>query len=721
MYEIDESQIRQWWAVFNPESKLVEIRLLGKQTYSGYFRDVDTLINGLRPLLDHNNMQYYGAMQAYFTLNEINEDLYSREQHDVFVKKPKSTTTDGDIVRRRMVLIDLDPSRAAGISASDEEFERAHLKAVDVYRYLIAQGFKEPLITKSGNGWHVYVPCDMPNDETHNEIIKRFLQSLSKMFSDESVEIDEKVFNPARIDKLIGTWAKKGSDTQERKWRLATIVKVPTDLSPNDDALFQKIADLLPKEEPKPLPNRQRPIYNNNAPFDLVSWLNEHGIKYREKKSGTSTLYELEECPWIDTHSDRKKWDSALFVDNDGKITFNCTHSHCKGKTWHDVRLHYEPNAYDRPVFQPQPQYQQRQYAPKPKYEIKQELPELGKKWLSMSDIQKVDLSAIPRVKTGIRELDAKILGLAECEVTLLSGGNASGKSSWLNTLICNFLEQDAPTALFSGELPPHILKAWIQMVAAGKNNLRMSQYGDGKYFVPNNVSERIDRWMEGRFFLFNNEYGNTWEEVFHDMNELLKAGVKVFILDNLMALDIDLLEGDKNNKQKSLILQLKDFAKKNHVHIIIVAHPRKSLAFLRKADISGTADLTNAVDNVLIAHRVNQDFLKAGAEFYGQAEIQRYSGFGNVIEISKNRMYGVCDVLVGLHYELESRRFKNDINENIQYGWEREPVQGTMDFNTNPQPTAPQPQSEPTKPNTLYYGGDDLPFAPPSSDDTPF
>lgn len=721
MYEIDESQIRQWWAVFNPESKLVEIRLLGKQTYSGYFRDVDTLINGLRPLLDHNNMQYYGAMQAYFTLNEINEDLYSREQHDVFVKKPKSTTTDGDIVRRRMVLIDLDPSRAAGISASDEEFERAHLKAVDVYRYLIAQGFKEPLITKSGNGWHVYVPCDMPNDETHNEIIKRFLQSLSKMFSDESVEIDEKVFNPARIDKLIGTWAKKGSDTQERKWRLATIVKVPTDLSPNDDALFQKIADLLPKEEPKPLPNRQRQIYNNNAPFDLVSWLNEHGIKYREKKSGTSTLYELEECPWIDTHSDRKKWDSALFVDNDGKITFNCTHSHCKGKTWHDVRLHYEPNAYDRPAFQPQQQYQQRQYAPKPKYEIKQELPELGKKWLSMSDIQKVDLSAIPRVKTGIRELDAKILGLAECEVTLLSGGNASGKSSWLNTLICNFLEQDAPTALFSGELPPHILKAWIQMVAAGKNNLRMSQYGDGKYFVPNNVSERIDRWMEGRFFLFNNEYGNTWEEVFHDMNELLKAGVKVFILDNLMALDIDLLEGDKNNKQKSLILQLKDFAKKNHVHIIIVAHPRKSLAFLRKADISGTADLTNAVDNVLIAHRVNQDFLKAGAEFYGQAEIQRYSGFGNVIEISKNRMYGVCDVLVGLHYELESRRFKNDINENIQYGWEREPVQGTMDFNTNPQPTAPQPQSEPTKPNTLYYGGDDLPFAPPSSDDTPF
>ena len=714
MYEINEGQIRQWWQLFNPQGKLVEIRLLGKAAYSGYFRDIETLIAQLRPLLDHNNYQYYGAMQAYFTLNEINDALYSREQHDTFVKKPKSTTNDGDITRRRMVLIDLDPSRAAGISASDDEFEKAHLKAVDVFRYLIGAGFKEPIITKSGNGWHVYLPCDMPNDEEHNELVKRFLQSLSKMFSDASVEIDEKVFNPARIDKLIGTWAKKGSDTPDRKWRIAEIVKVPADLSPNDDALFQKIADLLPKEEPKVAPNRRPQYQGNNTPFDLVTWLNEHGIKYREKKSGTSTLYELEYCPWVDTHSDRKKWDSALFVDNDGKITFNCTHSHCKDKTWHDVRLFYEPTAYDRPAYQPQ--YAPRIYAPqKPRYQIKEELPELGKKWLCMSDIQKVDLSSIPRIKTGINEIDRLLLGLAECEVTLLSGGNASGKSSLLNTLICNFLQQGAPSALFSGELPAHILKAWIQMVAAGKENLKLSQYGDGKYFVPNNIAKRIDDWMDGKFFLFNNEYGNTWEEVFHDMKELLKAGVKVFILDNLMALDIDLLEGDKNNKQKNLILQLKDFAKTNNVHIIIVAHPRKSLAFLRKADISGTADLTNAVDNVFIAHRVNQDFLKAGAEFYGQSQIQRYSCFGNVVEISKNRMYGVCDVLVGLHYELESRRFKNTPDENIHYGWEAEPVQGTMSFNENERAEVYTEQSD------APYAVGDMPFAPPIDSDAPF
>ena len=680
MYEIDEQQLRKWWEVFNPSSKLVEIRLLGKNTYSGYFTNIDTLIAQLRPLLDHNNYQYYGAMQAYFTLNEVNEDLYSREQRDVFVKKPKSTTTDGDIVRRRFVLIDLDPQRSAGISASNEEFEKAHMKCVDVYKYLLANGFKEPIITVSGNGYHCYVPCDMPNDDEHNELIKKFLQSLSNIFGGDDVEVDEKVFNPARIDKLIGTWAKKGADSKERPWRISKILKVPSDLNPNDDECFKKIADLLPQEEPKPQPQR-RTYQCNNQTFDLPTWLTQHGIVYREKKSGDATLYELEWCPWVDTHSDRKKWDSALFVDRQGKITFNCTHSHCKGKTWQDVRLKYEPNAYDRPVYQTQLSYTPRQYAPKKTYEIKEEIPELGKKWLTMKSIEKLDLTQLKGVKTGYTELDRNIVQLNYGEVTLLSGGNASGKSSWLNSLLLNIANQGVPNALWSGELPERILKTWIQMAAAGKNNLRQSQYGSGKYYVPSNIGAKIDDWMEPLFYIYNSEYGNTWEQIFHDMTELLKVGVKVFTLDNLFSLDIDLLEGDRNNKQKELILQIKKFAKVNDVHIILVAHPRKTMAFLRKNDISGTSDLTNAVDNVFIMHRVNNDFFRAGAEFFGEATINMYRGFGNVLEVAKNRMYGIVDLMVGMQYEIESRRFKNTTEENVQYGWELEPQQNTIDF----------------------------------------
>ena len=218
---------------------------------------------------------------------------------------------------------------------------------------------------------------------------------------------------------------------------------------------------------------------------------------------------------------------------------------------------------------------------------------------------------------------------------------------------------------------------------------------------------------MDGKLFVYNNEYGNTWEQIFNDMKELLKANVKVFILDNLFSLNIDLLEGDKNNKQRELILQIKDFAKKNQVHIILVAHPRKTLAFLRKNDISGTSDLTNAVDNVFIIHRVNNDFFRAGADFFGEAYINRFRGFGNVIEVAKNRMYGIVDLMVGLHYEPESRRFKNEINEVIHYGWENETEQ--EHYYVAPQKTiAYEQQNE--------YVSNGLPFeAPTNNNDAPF
>ena len=668
---INEETIRRWWDIFVKDNGFTEVRILGRFQYSGYFDNIDSLIQSIKPYADMDDEQ------LYFVLNKIDSACFGRQQSGKIVKSPKITTNDNDITKRCFVFVDFDPVRKSGTNASNEEFELAHKKAQDVFRFLRDRGFSEPIICKSGNGIHLTYKVDMSNDEETTEIIKHFYEYLGSVFSDDKVDIDTKVFNLARLCKLYGTTAKKGANLKDRPWRMSEIIYVPKDLKITPIEKFKELADLLPKkEESKPIARTQR----FDERFDLESWLVLHGIEYRKKQDGSSIKYEIKECPWKESHSTNNPYSSALFQDIDGKITYSCAHSHCKDKQWKDFRLFYEPDAYNKP--QPQQFHQQRQYQPqRQKYEIKKEIPELGKKWLSLSDIEKVDLSAIPRCKTGINEIDSNILGLAECEVTLLSGGNASGKSSFINTLICNFLQQGVKTALWSGELPPQILKTWVQMVAAGKNNLRQSTYGDGKYYVPNNVAERIDAWMDGKFFLFNNEYGSVWEEVFHDMNELLHAGVKMFILDNLMSLDIDLLEGDKNNKQKELILQIKEFAKKNHVHVLLVAHPRKSIAFLRKNDISGTSDLTNVVDNVWICHRVNQDFFKAGADFYGQGEIRRFESFGNVIEICKNRMFGVDGVLVGMHYEIESRRFKNTPEEDMHYGWEKEPTEGTMNF----------------------------------------
>ena len=710
---INEDTIRKWWDLFVKENGFTEVRVLGRFQYSGYFSNVENLIETIKPYADMDDEQ------IYFVLNKIDAACYGRQQSEKIIKSPKITTNDNDIVKRCFVFVDFDPVRKSGTNASNEEFEYAHKKAQQVFVFLRNQGFSEPIICKSGNGIHLTYKVDMPNDSETTETLKRFYEYLASVYTDEKVDIDTKVFNLARLCKLYGTMAKKGANLQDRPWRMSEIIYVPKEIKITPIEKFKELADLLPKEEPKQAPQSNSSRNRYSEKFNLENWLNTYGIEYRKKQEGNSTKYEVKDCPWKDQHSSNNPYSSALFQDENGKITYTCAHSHCADKQWKDFRLFYEPDAYSRPMYQPQ--YQMRTYQPqKPKYEIKDVLPELGEKWLSISAIKKIDLSQIENVKTGFTELDRNIVGLNMSEVTLLSGSNSSGKSSWLNTLILNIINQGVGCALWSGELRPDILKTWIQMVAAGKSNLRLSNYGDGKYYVPNAIAEKIDEWLDGKFFLYNNEYGNTWEQIFHDMNELLKANVKVFALDNLFSLNIDLLDGDKNNKQKELILQIKDFAKKNQVHIILVAHPRKVMSFLRKNDISGSSDLTNAVDDVFIIHRVNNDFFRAGAEFFGESEINHYRGFGNVIEVAKNRMYGVVDLMVGMQYEVESRRFKNTHDENIHYGWEINPTQGTMSFGgeqvyQQPQHTAPQAKE------TVYNANNAMPFEPYDGDNTPF
>ena len=659
---INEETLHQWWKIFVGDGNFTEVRILGKFSYSGYFNSPDAIIAAIKPYLTLDDEQFY------FVMNSIDPSCYGRQQCEKMVKSPKITTNDNDILRRLWVMVDFDPVRKSGTNSSNEEYQFAYDRARDVYYFLRQQGFPDCVICSSGNGLHLQIKVDLPNDDDTTDVIKRFFQYLAQKFSDDKVDVDQKNYNLARLCKLYSTTAKKGANLPDRPWRQSSILYVPQDLVAAPIECFKKLADLVPKEEPKQAPNRGNRPYYNSGRFDLRSWLSQYGVVYRESNDKGSTKFELEYCPWVNEHSDKKKWDSALFLDSDGKITFNCTHSHCKDRTWFDFREFYEPGAYSRPAYQPQYRAPMPQAHKVPQPIILPENTDLGKKWFSLKDIQKVNIHDIERVKTGFKKLDDAIKGLFLCEVTIVSGSNSSGKSSWLNTLLANIVEQGYPFALWSGELRPDVLKTWIQMVIAGKQHLKQSQYGNF-WFVPNDIATQIDAWLEGRFFLYNNKYSNKWEQIFSDMKELLALGVRVFVLDNLMSMDIDIFEGDTNKKQKTLVQELCQFAKDNKVHIILVAHPRKSNAFLRKNDISGSANITDAVDNVFIIHPVNADFLRLGKEVYGTM-INSFKSYGNVIEVAKNRMMGAQDFLCGMYYEIESRRFKNEENEVKEYSW---------------------------------------------------
>lgn len=687
---MDAQEIRRWHSIFKRDDELFEIRVLGDRTWSGYFYDIEEAIRQLQPF-DKDNI--------YYTINEVKKACASRGQFNCFRQVKGTATSKQDIEHRWWMAVDVDCERPSGVSSTDSEKEKAHKKAQDVFMFLRENGFSTPIVCDSSSGYHILYPIDMENDQASEDAIKSFLEILANNFTDESVKIDTVLHDANRILRLSGTFGRKGRSSEERPHRLAKILSVPSEIVRMKIEHIQSFNAKYAIKVEQP----QRRQYNGNGnmqeQFNLREFIQKYGIEVAKEVpiSGGGTKYVLAECPFDSQH---KAPDSALFELPNGAIAFKCYHNSCSQYDWRAFRLHFDPHAYDyeneqRQFNQPQQVvYVQQPKPQKQKYEIKEVIPELGEKWLSMSSIKKVDISALEHVKTGFTELDRSILGLFMSEVTILSGSNASGKSSWLNTLLLNITQQGYKSALWSGELPDYILKAWIGMVAAGKRNMRLSQYGDGKYYVPSQIGERIDAWLDGKLFIYNNEYGTKWQQIFHDMELLLQVGVKIFVLDNLFSLDIDILEGDRNNKQKELILQIKEFAKKNQVHIILVAHPRKTISFLRKNDISGTSDLQNAVDKIFIIHRVNHDFLRVGADFFGASEIQKFGGFGNVIEVCKERLFGIVDLMVGMHYEVESRRFKNTLDEDIHYAWEQIPTEQRIDF-VEPKQVVEQPKPQ--------------------------
>lgn len=646
-------EIKKFFEVIKGNDQLTEIRILGdKKTFSGYFTNVDDILRELALYQNYN---------IYFTLNKVNEACASRTQSNHIIPNPKVTTSDNDIITREWVLIDLDPKRPADTNATDEEKIKAQSVVNRIYGFLQNVGFSNPIVADSSNGYHLLYKVMMNNNPEKNELIKKFLSTLSIMFSTEEVEVDTTVFNASRICKLYGTTSRKGSNTKERPQRESKILRIPKEIKVTPIVLFEKVVAMIPEPE--------KPTYQNNynPTFNIDEFIKRSNIIIeKEIQVGGARKLLLKECPFDSNH---KSPDSAIFILPSGAIGFKCFHNSCSSHSWADLRTKYEPKSETYRTIQPTRSLPQKEDS-------------RGSKFLNLYEIEAIDRSAIVSIPSGIIELDNRIVGFNLGEVSLWSGNNASGKSTLLQQFALTAVQAGFKSALFSGELTANRVKQWIQQQAAGRQYTKKSGYADS-YYCPKQTGDQIDEWLKDRLFIYNNKYGNKIMPLLDDMKEIIKKGVQCIILDNLMSIDILEMEGDKYSKQTSLILSICNFAKEQNVHIHIVAHPRKATGFLRKTDVSGTADLTNAVDNVFITHRVNNDFKTNAKDFFTAEVASRYFGFGNVIEVCKNRDLGIQDYLAGVFYEIESRRFLNFAYENINYGWI--PTQSNLDFDDLP------------------------------------
>ena len=661
---IDEEQLRKALYILKPEGQLFELRALlksPKKSISGYFTDIETAITELKK-------QHLRNWNVYITLNTIKDACYGRLQHDCFVASPEVTTSDPDVSYYQWLFIDFDPVRPSGISSSDAELEKARQLAKKVIWYLKKEGFEDPIVGMSGNGYHLLYSIGLANTEENTTLIDKVLKALDLMFSTEEISIDTGNYNPSRICKMYGTLAQKGTGTPERPHRMAYIVYAPPKIQQTSKVYLQKIADTLPKEEKPQSYNHYRP-----AQFDIRQWLGRYGVYYKEKQAGDYTKLILDRCPFNETH---KAPDSMVTIGANGAIGFKCLHNSCQGKTWRDLRLMYEPDAYDkdpnderieRGWEQHKVHNRDRQIDYADPDETADDRPPM---FLTALQILDKPEEAEEHIATGIDGIDYRMRGLKKGAVSLLSGLRGGSKSTLLTTIILNAVNAGNNVLAYSGELTDKNFMKWMNLQAAGKSHVKQER--GNFYYVTKDDQRKIAEWLGERFMLYNNEYGNDYTM----LEKRIKAQIEsqktdLLILDNLMALDIRGLDRDKYEQQSQFVGTLTRMAKKANIHILFVAHPRKAQGFLRLDDVSGSGDLTNMVDNAFIIHRNNEDFKRLTKEMFKWKETDDVYRGTNIIEIAKDRDMGNQDVFIPLWYEPETKRLKNTQAETIHYGWE--------------------------------------------------
>ena len=287
------------------------------------------------------------------------------------------------------------------------------------------------------------------------------------------------------------------------------------------------------------------------------------------------------------------------------------------------------------------------------------------RKVIRLADVEKVNIYDIPKLKTGISQLDKLLCGgLPFGQVDIISGKRGDGKSTFASQILVNAMDQGYNVFAYSGELRNDLFKMWIDLQIAGRRNILQNDSIDGSpsYFITNDVSAQINRWYAEKAFLFDNSIVDMDE--YTDLLEIIdqvirQYGVKVILLDNLMtALDMEAVNGsDKYDRQGKFVNKLRKIALKYNVLILLVAHRRKnSFSVDTNDEVSGTADITNYA-GVILGYDRDKDL-------------------GNdkrKLILSKSRLIGKLDLNgIILDYDERSKRiygFKDDVDK--RYGWE--------------------------------------------------
>lgn len=232
---------------------------------------------------------------------------------------------------------------------------------------------------------------------------------------------------------------------------------------------------------------------------------------------------------------------------------------------------------------------------------------------------------------SGFERFDNKLGGFRAGEVTVWTGRNGDGKSTFLNQTVAQVLKKDEiqKFCVASFEMKPEMLIRWM-----------MKQTGLG--VIEENWQEFLDIIGDRIYFINTNREMNP-DKLLDTFNYLyMRFGVQNYLIDSLLRINLSSRK-DRLESEKDFMNLLTGFAADTNTHIHLVAHPRKGDTdhkVIYKVDIAGSGDIGNLAFNVISIQR------------------SQYNDDKMTLTILKNRIKGTLGY-VNYIFNPEFKRFK--------------------------------------------------------------
>ena len=286
----------------------------------------------------------------------------------------------------------------------------------------------------------------------------------------------------------------------------------------------------------------------------------------------------------------------------------------------------------------------------------------------TLDKVKIVDVYSLEKIPTGFENIDHRLLGFAMGSLSIITGYNANGKSTLINQMcIAESMSYGYKVFAYSPELTNSNLKSWLYPTIANDDHFINKSYKGNKYRTLGNVGIKyIDEWIKDKLFIYTDDSITSNEkQLLQDMNNLAAKGVKVFIIDNLMKIDLENSYKNEYIAQKIFVNKLKNFTRKYNVIVHLVAHPKKpqpGQKELTKFDVAGTGDITNLADYVISISRITEAQKEDNHDFID---------YDAIIKVMKDRITGNGLLINKFKFDTERKRFYSNQNElNKDYGY---------------------------------------------------